>query len=203
MAAALAAWPPVLDRFSQRWRPLIGAGVSTSLAVAVGIPLGLRSPHLGAGLRLGGIVASAVAVVVGASPALKPVRTSMRERDVHLHPAAWLGLHIPVGTVWSEELAFRGVLQPLATQAFGKLPGGVLQAVVFGLAHIRSARVAGDSVPATVLVTGLSGWLLGLLRERSGSVVAPMLAHLALNETGAVAALAVQRSGHRPLRPQM
>jgi membrane protease YdiL (CAAX protease family) len=38
--------------------------------------------------------------------------------------------------------------------------------------------------------------VFGLLAERSGSLVAPMLAHLAINETGAVAALAVQRAGN-------
>ncbi|MGH3954125.1 MAG: Rv0804 family intramembrane glutamic endopeptidase [Mycobacterium sp.] len=199
LAVALVTWPALLERFPQRWRPLVGAGVSTALAAVAGTPLGLRQPQLGAGVRLGGVVASAVAVVVGASPVLKPVRTSMRERDIGLHPAAWLGLHIPVGTVWSEELAFRGVLQPLAAEACGQRLGGVVQAVAFGLAHIRPARAAGDSVPATVLVTGLFGWLLGWLRERSGSVAAPILAHLALNEAGAVAALAVQRTTRGPL----
>ncbi|MDM1918060.1 CPBP family intramembrane metalloprotease, partial [Mycobacteroides abscessus] len=178
LAVVLVAWPAVLERFPQRWRPLIGAGTSTALAGAAGIPLGLRPPQLGAGLRLGGIVASAVAAAVGASPALQPVRASMRARDIDLHPAVWLGLHIPVGTVWSEELAFRGVLQPLATEAFGRTAGSAVQAMVFGLAHIRPARAAGDSIPGTVLVTGMFGWLLGRLRERSGSVVAPMLAHL-------------------------
>ncbi len=199
LAVALVTWPALLERFPQRWRPLVGAGVSTALAAVAGTPLGLRQPQLGAGVRLGGVVASAVAVVVGASPVLKPVRTSMRERNIGLHPAAWLGLHIPVGTVWSEELAFRGVLQPLAAEACGQRLGGVVQAVAFGLAHIRPARAAGDSVPATVLVTGLFGWLLGWLRERSGSVAAPILAHLALNEAGAVAALAVQRTTRGPL----
>lgn len=199
LAVALVTWPALLERFPQRWRPLVGAGVSTALAAVTGTPLGLRQPQLGAGVRLGGVVASAVAVAVGASPVLTPVRTSMRERDIGLHPAAWLGLHIPVGTVWSEELAFRGVLQPLAAEACGQRLGGVVQAVAFGLAHIRPARAAGDSVPATVLVTGLFGWLLGWLRERSGSVAAPILAHLALNEAGAVAALVVQRTKRGPL----
>ncbi|MGH3722928.1 MAG: Rv0804 family intramembrane glutamic endopeptidase [Mycobacterium sp.] len=201
VSIGLAAWPVALERVPHHWRPLIAAGASTALAGAADTPLGLRAPHLGAGLRLGGAVASAIAAIVGISPALQPVRASMRERDIDLHPAAWLGLHIPVGTVWSEELAFRGVLQPLAVQAFGKRLGGVLQAVAFGLAHIRPARAAGDSVAATVLVTGFFGWLLGWLRERSGSVAAPMLAHLALNEAGAVAALAVQRAGRRRPRP--
>jgi membrane protease YdiL (CAAX protease family) len=35
---------------------------------------------------------------------------------------------------------------------------------------------------------------LGWLYARSGSLAAPMLVHLAINEAGAVAALAVQRS---------
>jgi membrane protease YdiL (CAAX protease family) len=48
-------------------------------------------------------------------------------------------------------------------------------------------------VIATVLVTGVAGWFFGLLLERSGSLAAPMLAHLAINEAGAVAAVAVQR----------
>jgi len=41
----------------------------------------------------------------------------------------------------------------------------------------------------------VAGWVFGWLAERSGSVLAPMLAHLAVNEAGAVAALAVQRRG--------
>lgn len=193
LAVALAVWPGFLERFPQRWRPLIGAGASTALVVAAGTPLGLKPPRLGSGLRLGGAVALAVAAVVGASPTLRPVRSSMRGREIDLRPAVWLGLHIPVGTVWTEELAFRGVLQPLAAEAFGSRAGAVIQAVTFGLAHIRPARAAGDSIAGTVLVTGLFGGLLGWLRERSGSVAAPMLAHLALNEAGAVATLCVAR----------
>jgi hypothetical protein len=45
----------------------------------------------------------------------------------------------------------------------------------------------------TVVVTGLAGWLFGWLAQRSGSLAAPMLAHLAINEAGALAALAAQR----------
>ena len=44
----------------------------------------------------------------------------------------------------------------------------------------------------TVLVTGVAGWVFGWLHERSGSLAAPMLAHLAVNEAAAIAAMAVQ-----------
>jgi membrane protease YdiL (CAAX protease family) len=50
-----------------------------------------------------------------------------------------------------------------------------------------------------VLVTGLAGWVFGWLYERSGSLIAPMLVHLAVNEAGALAALAVQNTRTRAI----
>jgi len=70
----------------------------------------------------------------------------------------------------------------------------VAQAVAFGLSHIADARAAGEPVAFVVLVTGLAGWVFGHLADRSGSLAAPMLAHLAVNEAGAIAVLLVQRS---------
>ena len=101
-----------------------------------------------------------------------------------------------MGTVWTEEMAYRGALSTVAATAFGSRIGRLVQATAFGLSHIDDARTAGEPVIGTVLVTGLAGWVFGLLADGSGSLVAPMLAHLATNEAGAVAALAVQtRSG--------
>jgi uncharacterized protein len=68
----------------------------------------------------------------------------------------------------------------------------VLQANAFGLSHIADARATGAPVLPTVLVTGLAGWLFGWLAERSGSLAAPLLAHLAINEAGAIAALSMR-----------
>ncbi|MCV7062573.1 CPBP family intramembrane metalloprotease, partial [Mycolicibacterium vaccae] len=102
-------------------------------------------------------------------------------------------LRIPLGTVCAEEAAYRGALAAAANAAFGRTGGRLLQATAFGLSHIADARATGEPVLPTVLVTGLAGWVLGWLGERSGSVLAPILAHLAINETGAAAALALQR----------
>jgi hypothetical protein len=101
-------------------------------------------------------------------------------------------LRIPVGTVWAEEAAFRAALAAVGSRAFGTAGGRLLQAAVFGLSHIADARATGEPVVATVLVTGVGGWLFGWLADRSGSLAAPMLVHLAINEAGAVAALIVQ-----------
>jgi membrane protease YdiL (CAAX protease family) len=107
---------------------------------------------------------------------------------------AWLLLRIPVGTVWAEEAAFRGALAAVGSRAFGRPVGRLLQATTFGLSHIPDARATGAPVAATVLVTGTAGWLFGWLADRSDSLAAPMLAHLAVNEAGAIAAVAVRRS---------
>jgi membrane protease YdiL (CAAX protease family) len=48
-----------------------------------------------------------------------------------------------------------------------------------------------------VLFTGVAGWLFGWLNARSGSLAAPMLAHLAVNEAAALAALGVKRRAKR------
>ena len=160
---------------------------------ATGAPLGLRPPALWSGLRLGLAVAAPVVVGVAASTALGPVRTAMAERDLPAPQARWLLFRIPVGTVWSEEAAFRAALGVTAADAFGPTGGRLLQSVAFGLSHIADARSTGAPVVGTVLVTGIAGWFFALLRERSGSLAAPMLAHLAINEAGAIAAVGVQR----------
>ena len=177
------------------WRrhPLVQAGLGAALVIVTRAPLGLQPPQLWAGLRLGGGTAGAVAIGVAATSALPRVRAAMAQRDLPHPPVRWLALEIPIGTVWSEEMAFRAALATVAREAFGSTGGRLLQAAAFGLSHIPDARGTGEPVAATVAVTGLAGGVFGWLAERSGSLVAPVLAHLAINEAGAVAALVVQR----------
>jgi membrane protease YdiL (CAAX protease family) len=127
------------------------------------------------------------------------VRSAMADRELPEPVLGWLLVRIPVGTVWSEEAAFRGALGTLAADAFGPSGGRLLQATAFGLSHVADARAAGEPVVGTVLVTGVAGWAFAWLHSGSRSLVAPMLAHLAANEAGALAALAVRRRG-RPSR---
>lgn len=194
LSAALVGWSFTagLDR---PWRrhPVVQAGLGTALAAAARAPLGLRRPNRRNGLRLGGAVAGAVAAGVAVATALTPVRRTMAARELPPRPGHWIAWEIPLGTVWSEETAFRGALATVAAGAFGPAGGRLVQALTFGVTHIPDARGTGEPVLGTVLVTGLAGWGFALLAERSGSLLAPMLAHLAINEAGAVAALAVQR----------
>jgi membrane protease YdiL (CAAX protease family) len=205
LAVALVAWSGlVAPRLTPRWQAPVQAVLSVGLVRLMRAPLGLRPPALGRGLRLGLVVAGAVASGVAATTAVPRVRGAMSERDLPA-PGFWLLVRIPIGTVWSEEAAFRAALGSAAGSAFGSRWGRLVQSAAFGLSHVAGAarpatsgsdaRRTGEPVLGTVLVTGAAGWAFGLLYERSGSLAASMLAHLAINEAGALAAFAVQRTG--------
>jgi membrane protease YdiL (CAAX protease family) len=166
---------------------------STALAVAVGVPLGLRPPQLWTGLRTGAVAVGLVATTVAALTAVPRVHAGMEARRIPADPVRWLVLEIPIATAWTEEMLFRGVLQTLAVRAIGPTVGPLVQAAAFGLWHIPDARRVGDPVFGTVVVTAVAGWVFGWLAKRSGSLLAPVLAHAAFNESAAVAALLVQR----------
>lgn len=204
LASGLVGWSFVGPRIPIRWRAPAQAGVGTLLVLATRPALGLKPPTLWRGLRLGLAATAAVAGVVAASTAVPAVRLAMAARDVPGSAAGWLALRIPLGTVWAEEAAFRAALATSAADGFGPATARLLQAGAFGLFHIADARGTGAPVVPTVLVTGVVGWVFGWLADRSGSLAAPLLAHLAINEVGAVAVLAVQRSNLTPrtaLRP--
>jgi uncharacterized protein len=189
LAAALLCWSAIPGRR----HPIVQAGLAAGLVALTRAPLGLRPPTLWSGVRLG--IASA-AVVLATTPvgaALPHVRSAMAQRDLPIDTTTWLALRIPIGTVWSEEAAYRAALGTEATAAFGASGGRLLQATAFGLSHISDARAAREPVIPTVLATGVAGWVFGWLAQRSGSLAAPMLAHLAINETAALAALGLQR----------
>lgn len=175
-----------------RRHPLVQAALGTVLAAVAGTRPGLRGHELRSGTRTGITAAALVAAGVAVSTLVPAVRAGMVARSLP-HPALpWLLRDIPLGTVWAEEMAFRGALGTVGAAAFGPQGGRLLQAATFGCSHIVDARATGEPLVGTVLVTGAAGWIFGLLAQRSGSLVAPLLAHLAVNEAGAVAALLVQ-----------
>ena len=189
----MVGWSFVSPRLPNAWRVALQAGLGGLLVLVTRAPLGLRPPRLWAGLRLGSVAAGAAATAIAATTPMRPVRLSMATRELPASAPGWLLLRIPVGTVWAEEAAFRAALATVGSAAFGNAGGRLLQAAVFGLSHIADARATDESVVATVLATGIGGWVFGWLADRAGSLAAPMLVHLAINEAGAVATLIVRR----------
>lgn len=198
LAGALVAWSATAGwDLPARRHPAVQAGLGTALAVYVRSRLAPRQPQRRAGMQLGAVSAAVVATAVAAGTAVPSVRAGMSARTLPEPGWKWLAWQIPVGTVWSEEMAYRAALGPGAIDAFGPRAGQLIQAGAFGLSHVYDARAAGESVLGTVLVTGAAGWVFGWLSHRSGSTLASVLAHLAVNEAGAVAAQLVQRHDRR------
>ena len=193
LAAGLVGWSITAgSRIPGRRHPLVQAALGIGLIALTRTPLGLRPPALWCGVRTGLAAGSVVVVAVTSSTALPAVRAVMANQEVPVSAATWLAVRIPLGTVWPEEASYRSALGTVAADAFGPRSGRLVQAAAFGLSHIYDARAAGESVFGIVLATGIAGWFFGRLFEHSGSLAAPMLAHLAINETAAVVALVVR-----------
>ncbi|KOU23464.1 CAAX protease [Streptomyces sp. WM6372] len=112
---------------------------------------------------------------------------------------------VPVGTVLVEEIAFRGVLYGLVRRARGTVWATAVSSLLFGLWHVLPSlhlatakpaltAVFGDSalggvlaVVAAVVFTAAAGVLFCELRRRSGSLLAPMGLHWAVNAFGYLA----------------
>ena len=71
-----------------------------------------------------------------------------------------------------EETIFRGIVQPTLQAKVGRWPGILLTAVIFSVYHVHYAF----TLPVIVSHT-CSGVILGLLRERTGTLWAPAIAH--------------------------
>ncbi|MQY19391.1 CPBP family intramembrane glutamic endopeptidase [Nocardia macrotermitis] len=148
-----------------------------------------RAIHDSRGLRCAAalftivIIGYCVALLI---PSLRIRLAEFATRAPEIGLAEWAGVHIPIGTVFTEELVFRGTLDPMLDETIE--PFGIwLGATTFGLWHITPARAAHDNVPATVAATALTGVILTWLYRRTGSVITPAALHLAVNAGGAIA----------------
>lgn len=220
----LVAYGTVLNlRAVPRWlyvpvNLLAGTGLVAG-AVAGGLTaaeVGLDPSALPSGLLVGGVAAvAAAAAVVGAavlarwSAALRGLFGDRRAAGLGGRALAYETLvRIPVGTSLFEEVAFRGVLLA-AVARDGSDPAAVaVSSVAFGLWHIGptlAALCANDVawppgrravvVALAVAVTAAGGVALALLRLGTGSLLAPVLVHWALNAVALVAAVVLRRTG--------
>ena len=194
----------------RRWYPAVNALAATALLAAAATSgltaadLGLHRDQLRSGIALGSAAAAPVVAALALAaltPATRPLLDDQRVAVLDRRQLAYhVLLRIPVGTVAWEEIAFRGVLQAALRRVLPEPAATALASAMFGLWHIRptaealaanrlattrGARIAG--VTAVVAGTAAVGALLSHLRERSGSLAAPVLLHLAANCTAPLA----------------
>jgi uncharacterized protein len=205
----------VLDRAVAGVHVAVGLGLAAGLLVvarAAGLTaaeLGLARAAVPAGLRWGGAAAALVGAAYLLALLVGPVRDVIPEGEggVGRTALAVLLVGIPLGTVLPEELAFRGVLPALLGRRFGVLAATLVSSGLFGLWHVLAALgggatntaiagvVGGDAagtaarVAVTVLATSAAGVVLCWLRLRSGSLLAPILAHWTVNALGVIVTL--------------
>jgi membrane protease YdiL (CAAX protease family) len=211
-AMVLAAYNNLVgvQPWHRRWYPVINAcaaAVALAAAATSGLTaadLGLHPDRLRPGLRLGSAAAAAVVAafaLAALTPATRPVLDDQRVAGLDRRQLAYqVLLRIPVGTVAWEEIAFRGVLQAALRRVLAEPAATAVASTVFGVWHIRPAAEAlavnrltasrGARIAAVTAVaagTAAAGALLSVLREGSGSLAAPVLAHLAANCTAPLA----------------
>ncbi|MFJ3759519.1 CPBP family intramembrane glutamic endopeptidase [Streptomyces sp. NPDC090080] len=212
VVAVLVAVNLLDNRFARSWILLTAVVASAALVALLfwaggdRAELGLGRNTLADGLRwavaLTGIVA-AVYLCGALLPVTRGLFADQRTDALSGPQAAFKALvAVPVGTVLLEEIAFRGVLFALLRRLRTATTAAVLSSVLFGLWHILPSldldedkptlgAVFGHSVTGAVLVdvgavlfTAVAGCLLCWLRDRSGSLLAPMALHWAVNALG-------------------
>lgn len=177
--------------------------------------LGLARRTHAAGLRWGGGVIAAVALVYLAGVLLPGTREAFLDARYHLPPASALltaFVMIPLGTILLEEVAFRSVLWGMLARHARVWQVLVGSSLLFGLWHVlpASASAVGNQaiavavlgfgafakvavVGGTVLFTALGGLVAGELRRRSGSLLASVGMHWATNSLGVLFSLVAWR----------
>jgi len=185
------------------------AGVSWS-----GLGLGRR--ELGSGVRTGVVAGGCAAAAVLAGAALPATRRVLRDQRA-AGTTAGGGLvtqlaRITCAAVPPEELVYRSALLGLRPGDGSQAGAVAWSSVLFGLSHIQptlstmSQTALGEHlaprpmhqaafVAGNVAATAAAGAAFAWLRLRSGSVLAPLLAHAALNDAALIAGRLAHRLG--------
>ncbi|AZG44615.1 CPBP family intramembrane glutamic endopeptidase [Gordonia insulae] len=205
----------LVAHFTGRWTGMLAVPVAAVALVAATRVMGLQWREMGlsrAELRAGVryavaavVIVFAVVSVAVAIPATRQFFLSDRYDSAAEATLAALVV-IPLQTVLPEELLFRGVLQGALGRLFGVRATLGLGALAFGLWHVSSslgltsgneglsgilgsgtlAQIAG--ILGAVVATSFAGLILGWLRYRTTSLLAPVALHWSLNAIGAIGA---------------
>jgi uncharacterized protein len=193
----------------------------TGLAHAAGVTAagqGLARERGRHGLIGGLAVAAPLAGVISAAVALPATRRYFYDRRLTGLPrrqALYEALvRVPVATALAEEVVFRGALLGILLRRHPPATAVAISSALFGVWHLLPSPETLDDSPAgvvtsagvlppalapavapslTVLATAGAGWGLAVLRLRSGSVLAPALAHATLNSAALLGSWLVSR----------
>jgi membrane protease YdiL (CAAX protease family) len=83
-----------------------------------------------------------------------------------------------------EEFFFRGVVQQGLVARFGRTAGVLATALLFGVAHALPGGASAGSALALTASASLLGWIFGVARLASGSLLPAIGLHAAINALG-------------------
>lgn len=172
------------------------SGVSAQL-------LGLAPGQIRRGVVVGAsasLVAAVGVAILAVPPWSREFFVDDRFTDAGVIQAVYqMLIRIPIGTALVEELVFRGAVLGVLLLRFSILRAALLSSALFGLWHVLPTLEALETNPAGdlvgtaigvaggVVVTFLAGLIFVWLRMRARSLLAPILAHAALNSTAYLA----------------
>ena len=186
----------------------VAVGLLTAALILVAWTGGLTRADLGlgwrdvpAGLAYGAGAAGFVLLVLLVAAAIPATNGFLHDSRAAISGGRLgyeLGVSIVLLTAIPEEFAFRGVVLGSALKLWGPWRASLVTSVLFGLWHIAptlgtmsdnhefkgaAASVAGQVllVLGAIVVTACAGLVFCWLRLRSGSLIAPILAHVATN----------------------
>lgn len=153
------------------------------------------------GLAHGAAFAAMVAAALGAAVVIPQTRQLLIANAPDTYPPGmWVTaalLIVPAGTVVFEEVFFRGVLWSYLRSRANAVRTLLLTSAAFAAWHVpgvllKPEQAAGSGPVAVLLaqtltVTFAGGLVFGWLRLRTGSLAAPVIAHVATNSFGYLA----------------
>ncbi len=172
--------------------------------------LGLDHRKVESGVKLGAIAATAVAAGAAMASSRPGLRRHLRDdRSADQRPAEILYrvvVRFPLGTALFEEVAFRGVVEGIwAHGGATEREAATVSALLFGLWHLiptmdalrgnplgaerRSGAARAGVVFVGSAIAGVASLGFSWLRRKSGSLVAPWLAHSAISVAGYLAGI--------------
>jgi membrane protease YdiL (CAAX protease family) len=184
--------------------------------------MGWDQRRLSNGIRWGITAAVPVAMAVALGIAIPPTRRLFVDEHTAEGPAdaAYrVMVRIPLMTALPEEALFRGALLGVFERRHPRWLADSLSGVLFGLWHIlptierlaqggshdHLSQVRGDrwmAVLGVTVATMAAGSGFAWLRDRSGSLAAPVIAHAALNGLAFLGAYAAARMRPTPKRQE-
>lgn len=215
---AVLAGTNLIAHFTTAWANIVSVPVAALVLLALVRRRGLGWAELGLSprhWRRGSIYAlAAVGLVLAviAVGALLPITRPffLADRYATLSGALIASMIvIPLQTVIPEELAFRGVLHGTLDRAWGARGVFAAGSLLFGLWHVASSfgLTSGNQGLSGLLPGGIVGQTIGILlaviataaagvvftwlRQRSGSLLAPIALHWSVNGLGALTAALV------------